>query len=161
MTSQLQFEEEINKAVEKYAKHVPWQDKEDLKQEARLALFTCGLDLNERLAYDIARKQVIDILRKTPPYADNIDDPHVLRRVENSFVAYPDQCTRLDSEKASRFVGALPERQRFVIINYFGLCCEALTLDDIAEVTHRSKDWVLRQKRLGLKKLYAIMNGER
>jgi RNA polymerase sigma factor (sigma-70 family) len=153
----LKFERQINLVIYKVARSVPRHDQEDLRQEARIALMTANVELNEKIAYDIARKRIIDMLRKIPPPADDITDPAVCRRVEKKYFQAPDEYVRLDSATAAKALMSLPEPYRLVLQSLFGVGHREHTEDELAEIFGRSRDWVVRQKRHGLKLLRDIM----
>jgi DNA-directed RNA polymerase specialized sigma24 family protein len=139
------------------------QDKEDLEQEAELALFSAKKELEshefpDKLAYKIIKSRVIDYLRKVPPKAEDISDPVVVKRYDKQNVIQPNIDVLLDTEKAVHLVNCLPEPYKLIIQSTFGIGDNLqLTEKDLAYLLQKSPDWVNRKKNQALLKLKAIM----
>lgn len=164
MDSLSKFEREVNIAVNRFARNVPWQDKEDLRQEARIALLEeserlAHIDTPEKLAYKIAANTVIDTLRQRPPVEEDIDKPSVRRAVEKKYIRFPDFDTQIDAQTAALMTSMLPARDAIFIQNLFGIDCEPCTAKEIARLWNVSEDWVDRNKKRILAKLRTMLTG--
>lgn len=165
MTKELtQFEEQITLAINKFARGVPWQDRDDLRQEARIAVLSWhGLEpgKDEGLAYKIARNRIINVMRSTPPPTLDIDDPSVRRLAEKSNVHFPDLDTKLDAEKAVSLTYKLSLSDALFVHNMFGLLSETpRTIKQMAELLDKSESWVEHNKRRILNKLKTMMENK-
>lgn len=160
-----EYEREIEIALNKTAKGIPWQDRDDLRQEARIAVLAASEALSKiktpkALAYRLARNRIVDALRKRPPFEEDIDRPHIRRLVDRVNVHFPDVDIRLDAEKAALLTSLLPTRDAIFIQNLFGIDCEPHTGKQMAELLDVSEDWVDRNKKRILAKLKLMMTGE-
>lgn len=149
--------------VQKYARWLPRQDKDDLWQEAELALFSAKEKLEkhptpERLAYKIIRSCVVNVLRKIPPRSEDISDPNVIKKADKHNIVYPAIDVKLDAEKAVHLVNQLPATEKFVLMMTFGLEDNPkFSEKELAELMKKPEVWVSRTKKKALLKLKAIM----
>jgi DNA-directed RNA polymerase specialized sigma24 family protein len=155
------FAEVISLAIQKYGNKIPWQDKNDLRQEAELVLYEAGLKydiLPDRLAYKIVKNQVIDYLKRMPPKMEDITNPDVIRKYDKQVSYNPNIDVKLDAEKAVHFVNQLPNPYRFILIMTFGLEDNPqFTEKELSESMQKSAQWVERTKKLALDKLKIMM----
>ncbi len=164
MGTENQYREIISLVIHKFGGRLPRQDKDDLWQEAELALFSAKTDLEkhpapERLAYKIVRSCVVDSIRKTPPRTEDITEPSVVRKVDKQTVVYPTVDVKIDAEKAVHLVNQLPRIEKYVLIMTFGLEDNPqFTERELAELMKRPEVWVARVKKRALLKLNTIMN---
>jgi RNA polymerase sigma factor (sigma-70 family) len=157
------YREIVSLVIQKFAKGIPRQDKDDLWQEAELALFSAKKELEkhpapERLAYKIIRSCVVNVLRKNPPRAEDISDPNVIRKVDKQTIVYPTTDIKLDAEKAVHLVNQLPATEKFVLIMTFGLEDNPkFTERELATLMKKPEVWVYRTKKKALIKLRAMI----
>lgn len=161
-----EFEKEIEIALNRTAKGVAWQDRDDLRQEARIAVLAAVEALGrantpKAMAYKLARNRIIDVLRKRPPFEEDIDKPSVRRAVEKTYVHFPDLDTKIDAEKAALLTSNLPVGDAIFIQNLFGIDCEPHTATEMARVLDVSEDKIDRRKKRILARLKFMMTGER
>ena len=165
MVSFTKFDREVEIALNRTAKGVPWQDRDDLRQEARMAILAASEVLDkiktpQALAYKLARDRIVDVLRKRPPLEEDIDKPSVRRQVDRIYVRFPDIDIQIDAEKAALLTSHLPTGDAIFIQNLFGIDCEPRTATEMARMLQVSEDKVDRRKKRILKKLKAMMTGD-
>ena len=141
--------------VNKYASHLNWSDKEDLKQEAQLALFIANNNLSNGLAYRIIERKIIDCLRKRPPKMEDIDNPNIIRKCNKQTYYELDVDKQLDMDKAVHLVNSLPDPYKTVLTATFGYI--TYTEKDLANMLGKTERWVKRIKFQGLQKLRKLM----
>lgn len=139
------------------------QDKEDLEQEAELALFSARKEIEEhkypnKLAYRIVKSRVIDYLRKSPPKCEDISDPKIVQRYDKQSAVQPNIDILLDAEKAVHLVNRLPDPYKFILTHTFGLGDNLIfTERELAYLLGKSKGWIYDTKQQALEKLKAVM----
>src|SRR5579859_195105 len=138
------YDREIELAIIKTAGKVQRADLDDLRQEVKLALLSANVVLNERLAYSIARKTVIDVLRKSRPMED-INDPAILQQAEKVHNYTPDEETGLDAAMAASNLNKLPHPYGIILKLLFGIDGDAYSEDEVAEMMNMSQDSVSRK----------------
>lgn len=157
-----QYTEVISLVIQKYAGRLPWQDKNDLRQEAELALYeakevyVCGIP--DRLAYKIVKHRVLDCLKKLPPKMEDITNLDVIRKYDKQASYKPNLDVKLDAEKAVHLVNQLPNPYRFILLMTFGLEDNPqFTEKELATSMNKSEDWVCKTKKQALNKLKNMM----
>jgi DNA-directed RNA polymerase specialized sigma24 family protein len=155
-----EFEQQIETAIKKYARDISKQDKEDIRQDARVSILSYKDKMTKKLAADISRKRVIDFLRRSPPRSEDISDPDVQKKADRESVHFPDIDLKLDCEKAVELAERLSEPYKSVIIFSFGIYDEPVSDKDLAIRYKKSVDWVYRTRQTGLLKLRTIMENK-
>lgn len=164
MTNLTEYEREINLAVNKLAKGAAWQDKEDLRQEGRLAVLSANLSgqTDKALVYKLVKNWILNVLmRGTPPKTLDIDNPSVRREADKVRVHFPNLDDKIDADTAVSLLSRFPPSDQFLIVSLFGLDNNTYTAKQVGQVLGKSEDWVDKRKKLILKKLKAIMEGKR
>jgi RNA polymerase sigma factor (sigma-70 family) len=153
------YDELIEKVIYKYARRIPWQDKEDLRQEANLALFVNREKINSpRLAYIIIRNTIIDSLRIRPPNTEDISDPGVVKKIDRQQIRQPSVDILIDATKAIECLNSLSSLHQFILESFFGLGGTTRhTETEIGELYGKDRYWVHREKEKALKELKEMM----
>jgi DNA-directed RNA polymerase specialized sigma24 family protein len=166
----LDYTEEINKVVAKYAFDKDSDIQDDLRQECYLSLLEAGDKINNKgTAYIAAKNCVLNILRKeqgdkkqgikaynpgkvggpgksSPEEKPTVEyvslaDPSVMRTAEIQKYVVP-ELEFLDIEKILDSLKILSWSEQAVIRSVFGINCDKKTRKEIADAFTKTAKWV-------------------
>lgn len=155
----VEYNKQIETALKKYGSGIRREFLDDIRQDIRVSILTCKTEMSKKLAADIARKRVIDFLRRLPPRCEDISDPNTREKSEFQHVHFPDIDRILDGQMAVEFVNKLSEPYKSVILYSYGLEDE-LTDKQIASTYKKSEAWVYSVRMAGIQKLRVMMGEE-
>jgi DNA-directed RNA polymerase specialized sigma subunit len=155
----IQYNKQIETAINKYAHFLSSDQKDDVRQFIKLSLLSYIGELSTKLAADISRKRTIDYLRKYYTKFDDISDPNIIRKIDSKQSYISNIEVLLDSNKALQVLSSLSEPYKFVVSASFGIDSE-LSDKEIANILNKSIPWVYRTRQEGLKRLRKIMENK-
>lgn len=140
---------------------IPEQDREDLQQEAELALLIAKAkledELNPRLAAKVIKDRVNECLTHAPP-AEDITKRKTIRQYDQQESYELNIDAQLDAEKAVHLVNRLPDPYKFILVHTFGLSDNPIfTEKQISYLLQKPPDWVTKKKSQALTRLREIM----
>lgn len=154
----------VTNAVNKYARSVRYEDKEDLRQECFLAIFNKmelisgveqqGEDEAKKYVYKLCHNKIIDIMRATKGknFEVSLDDKRNADEVDS--IPAPVTEFNVSEQVLDRAVEKLDTHQQFVIrAHYFRGQSEV----DIATSLGQTKWWVQQVKKDGISQLREIL----
>lgn len=154
----LDYYKAVDIAVRKYAKDKSEEEKQDIRQNAYLALLEAGTRVkNLKIAYLIASDSVIQYLYRGQGkliIPDSLSDESVKRTVEEQCAIEFDSSDGIDIDKIATVVDKLSSDEQGVIILYF---YTDYTIEDIAQILGKPVIWVKRKKSLALQKLKKLL----
>lgn len=152
------YRKEIEKAISKYALYRTEDEKNDLRQECRLALIQAWDSITGKgYAYTVARNRVIRWLQRFGEKTLSTDNPAVLAAVEEQTAVLADPSDRIDAETLNQ----LPIMEATVLRLFFGIgYAKEYTLKEIAKVVKKPVAFVRTTKARALGKLKLLWKGK-
>lgn len=155
----------VTNAVNKYARSVRYEDKEDLRQECFMTIFNKmdlitnieteqGEDATKKYVYTLCHNKIIDIMRATKGRNSEVSLDDKRNADEADSIPAPETEFDISEQTLDKAVEQLDTNQQFVIrAHYFRGQSEV----DIASSLGQTKWWVQQVKKDGISNLREIL----
>lgn len=157
----LPYPEKAEIVINKYARNIPEDKKQDLRQECYKALFEQAERISSpAIAYLVCRDAVFKFLRREirEQKAVSMSDQKIQFAAEEQNLIWPKYF--LDRRSLGNALNELELDECTVIMHLYGLAGDRLSLQHVADI-HKHTIWWVREKRdSGLKKLEKLLGAK-